>query len=113
MTDTLRHTPWGTPISVEWMTDATGKKIAVAFVNTASHGGYYVAPELLSRVPEAWRNITWNGNGKRGFFEEDCDWSLVALAFPELFIPQELAIARRIAEQCHEGKLYRGAFDNV
>jgi Domain of unknown function (DUF7007) len=50
--------------------------------STASHGGYYVPPEKLAEMPAGFADGLWAGPG---WFEEDQDWALVALAFPHLF----------------------------
>ena len=82
----ITSSPWGKPESVTWLTDEmTGEPVAIAFVSTASHGGYYVGPELLQRIPSRWRAVSFGGRGKAGWFEEDCDWSMVALTFPTVF----------------------------
>ena len=39
-------------------------------------------------MSRAWRDVSFNGRGKAGWFEEDCDWCMVALAFPEAFPPE-------------------------
>jgi len=46
--------------------------------STAGHGGFHVSPTLNSKMPEALRI-------EDGWYEEDCDWALVAVAFPDLF----------------------------
>jgi len=110
---TITSSPWGVPDSAEELVDnVTGKGTGIYFVSTPSHGGYFVPPALNSRVPAHWRDITFNrGQGNAGWYEEDADWALVALCFPECFIPEERSIARRICQQTHERKLYPGAFD--
>lgn len=102
---TITSTPWGAPQTV----DDIGE--GVCFVSTASHGGYYVPPAVNERIPAHWRAISWNNQAARGWYEEDCDWALVALALPHLFIREEVELARKIAVSTHEKKLYRGAFD--
>lgn len=69
--------PWGQPHSTKMQ--APG----VWCITTASHGGFYVAPEILATFPPAIRAFKpWAGEG---WFEEDCDWALVALALPSAF----------------------------
>lgn len=48
-------------------------------VSTPSHGGIWVAPELRRRIDSRWleRASAW--------FEEDCEWAIVAHSFPEEF----------------------------
>jgi hypothetical protein len=75
-----RQTPWG-PVQNQ-------KRVAdgVWVVDTAGHGGYWLSLERRLQMPEDLRNCkTWTGEGN--WFEEDCDWSIVACAFPELFEP--------------------------
>ena len=106
MTTLVPPTPWGVADTAEHI------GLGVYLVTTPSHGGYYLPPAVNARVPAHWQAITWNnGQGREGWYEEDCDWALVALAVPELFIPEERTIARRIAEATHEKRLYRGAFE--
>ena len=78
MEDDMR-TPWGESDRVEVITPG------LYFITTPSHGGYKVDSPLLDRIPLEWRQASFNGNGLRGWFEEDCDWSMVALTFLELF----------------------------
>jgi hypothetical protein len=105
----ITTSPWGAPQTVDWLTG--DKPFTIAFVSTASHGGYYVAPSELHRIPLAWREASFNKLGMQGWFEEDCDWVMVALIFTSCFIPQEIAIARRTAEIWLAPKLYRGALE--
>jgi len=60
-------------------------------VSTASHGGIWVAPDLLAKMP-----IQSTAYSEGGFFEEDCDWALVALAFPYAFDAAALAVAEKM-----------------
>jgi hypothetical protein len=85
---TAMHTPWGTSDSIE--TKAQG----IYFVSTPSHGGFKVERPLLDKIPLAWRRASFNGQGMAGWFEEDCDWCMVALTFPERFSADELKAAR-------------------
>jgi len=66
------QTPWGKADSSE--------KIACGIVSysTPSHGGIHVTQRILEMMPEElWIESGW--------YEEDCDWCLVAVAFPLLF----------------------------
>ena len=42
-------------------------------VTTPSHGGIWVTPAALERIPEALRASGYSGGG---WFEEDCDWCI-------------------------------------
>lgn len=71
------ETPWGPSQQVE--TIAPG----IVSVSTAGHGGLKLSAERWARVAQLFPN-----QGKYapdGWLEEDCDWALAALAWPELF----------------------------
>ncbi len=71
------YTPWGKPDSQ--------KTIAKGIVSytTSSHGGIYVAPSLNVQIHEAWRS-------KSGWYEEDCEWAIVAVTFQQYFKPEQI-----------------------
>ena len=46
-------------------------------VTTPSHGGIWVTPDALARIPEPLRATAYSGGG---WFEEDCDWCIPYLA---------------------------------
>lgn len=71
-----RETPWGAAQSREEVFPGCWS------IGTSSHGGYYVAPEVLAQMPDCLSRNTWAGPG---WFEEDCDWALVVCAFPQHF----------------------------
>lgn len=74
-------TPWG-PSQKQKML-ATG----ITFYHTASHGGYHLSQRRFSEMPDvlrAARRID-EGDADAQWFEEDCDWCLVCLGFPEYF----------------------------
>jgi len=75
------NTPWGCADHVAAI--APG----IWHVTTPSHGGYRVSLPQLAAIPVAWRAASVNGQGMRGWFEEDCDWCMVTLTWPELFPP--------------------------
>ena len=83
------NTPWGQSDGIEPLADG------ILFVTTPSHGGFYVPPELVKNMPYKYLDATFRRQGFNGFFEEDCDWALVALAFPWLFNPEQMDAARR------------------
>jgi hypothetical protein len=52
-------------------------------VTTASHGGYRCTQAAQRRIETAFPGfVPWAG---RGWYEEDCDWAVVALAHPDAF----------------------------
>lgn len=65
------YTPWGLADDV--------KEIApgITSVGTPSHGGFRLSAGRQTSMPHAFRKGEW--------YEEDCEWSLVVLSFPEAF----------------------------
>ena len=69
-------TPWG---------DGRGDVIApgITLFSTDSHGGIHVSDKRLAEMPYVIRTLApFAGSG---WYEEDCDWALVVMAFPEHF----------------------------
>lgn len=75
----MTHTPWGAADHSEQI--APG----IHWHSTPSHGGFYLSPDKNKLVPLNVRRATFNGQGLRGWYEEDCDWSVVVRFFPEHF----------------------------
>jgi hypothetical protein len=98
-----RQTPWG--ISDYYKEYGPG----IIFYGTPSHGGFWLSQSRLLEMPEEIRVVKLTHDFKT-WFEEDCDWSLVALAFPEYFDPRSCQCAIRIATQLSnpESVLYPG-----
>lgn len=70
-------TPWGIADSMKII--APG----ITWYSTPSHGGYHLSDERIKAMPPALRDFKpWAGEG---WYEEDCDWCVVVLAFPEYF----------------------------
>ena len=88
-------TPWGDSQGcVE--TDVKG----IEFHHTSSHGGYWVSPELAPQLADKVGACIGAGlddpSGRGGtWWEEDCAWAFVALAFPEAFPSEEAQKAAR------------------
>ena len=82
---TVTPTPWGPAQTVATIAEG------ITSVTTASHGGILLSEERQAAMPAhlAGRNIYGGGR----WYEEDCEWSLVAVAFPEAF-PDEQDEAR-------------------
>ncbi len=71
-------TPWGNAQQIENI--ATG----IRQVSSAGHGGIELSLERQRRLRELFP--TWRSPySPDGWLEEDCDWALAALAFPECF----------------------------
>ncbi|QIG78570.1 DUF7007 domain-containing protein [Stakelama tenebrarum] len=77
-----RWSPWGA--SQAGSVYAEG----VVFHVTASHGGFKLDDARNAAMPATLRI-------ESGWYEEDCDWAMVAFGFPELFTAYE----RRVAEK--------------
>jgi hypothetical protein len=91
--------PWGT---IDSVTPLGPDALAVS---TPSHGGIWVSPAALARIPEPLRATTYSG---AGWFEEDCDWCIpyLALGLHAFEEPAERrdhvrAVARRTFETWH------------
>ena len=84
------HSPWGEIETVTYLMDG------VTEVQTASHGGVHVDPQLLYRVPIRWRlsRVKPQASETCPWFEEDRDWVMVAKVFPAAFRVEERRTAR-------------------
>lgn len=96
-------TPWG------------GSQVAVIYADgvvahsTAGHGGFHLSADRNSKVHSLLRKDT-------PWYEEDCEWAIVALSFPELFTGYERAAAEKTIrntwpdewEAIHGAKLTEG-----
>jgi hypothetical protein len=69
-------TPWG--LSQHAVLYADG----IVVHSTASHGGFSLTPDRNRLVPSALR-------APDGFYEEDCAWVAVAIAYPDFFTDLE------------------------
>ena len=69
-------TPWGAAQHAERYIRG------ITWYSTAAHGGFKVCAGLNARIPEYMRDAG-------GWYEEDCDWSIVATVFPEAFLERE------------------------
>lgn len=63
--------PWGL---IDGVTPLGPDAVAVT---TPSHGGIWVSPAALERIPQPLRATAYSGGG---WFEEDCDWCIPYLA---------------------------------
>ena len=99
MTKTPKTTPWGQAEVIHPVTDG------IAFVTTPSHGGYWLSPDRLAKVPNHWRLARFRPTSDSPWFEEDCDWCLVALTFPEHFPAEAADHAQRVFDSVHAPKI--------
>jgi len=76
----ITMTPWGAPDTQTVIAEG------IIAVTTPSHGGIWLSPEGLAEMPEHLRKCSFT---KDNWFEEDCSWCAVALAWPDLFPRQQ------------------------
>jgi hypothetical protein len=98
----ITETPWGRPDSVTKLAEG------IYAVSTPSHGGIYLDEKANALMPMQWQLGTFRQLGCHGWYEEDCDWSLVAIIHPYAFTEQQEAHARLIA-RFHDHKHGIGA----
>jgi hypothetical protein len=79
------NTPWGR--ADEHRELAPG----IVWITTPSHGGYWLSDDRQAQMPEQYRAV--RPFAGKGWYEEDCDWCLVALSFPEHFTDKEQSAA--------------------
>jgi hypothetical protein len=85
-------TPWGRAALVRAI--GTIGRDTIYCVSTPGHGGYFVPRRLLSAIPQALRDRAAAWSGSEQWYEEDCEWSSVALAFPQFFTAADVQQAR-------------------
>lgn len=76
-------TPWGKADSKIKVTRG------INFYSTPGHGGYKVSKKLNASMPAPLRNSD-------GWYEEDCEWCKVVLAFPQHFNEDKKETARAV-----------------
>lgn len=87
------QTPWGIADADSTIHVAPG----ITFYTTSSHGGYHLSPERIAEMPQPLRDI--NPFAGPGWYEEDADWSLVALSFPQHFPDHAIPAAMNVLQQ--------------
>lgn len=93
---TVTTSPWG-PVQHQELL-APG----IVRVMTAGHGGLVLSPERLQAMPNRYK-LNEYGTGR--YFEEDCEWALVVLAFPDEFSQEQQDAARATAAQYYPSLL--------
>lgn len=83
-----QYTPWDRS---QWETIYSE---GIVLYETPGHGGFHVSPSRLLEMPEPLRNHD-------GWYEEDCEWAKVAIAFPQLFTSLERKAARKTMIEWH------------
>lgn len=96
-------TPWGAAQQQRQI--APG----IVEVSTASHGGIHLNADLNARVHQAWRDAA-------GWYEEDCEWAIVAVTFPQHFQGQRVeAHGCTVVEYAHDvlRRWFPGQYERV
>lgn len=70
-------------------------------VSTPSHGGIHLSPERYEAMPDYMKATAYSSDG---WYEEDVDWALVAIVFPEAFDAEALEVAHRAFKDWHPDK---------
>ena len=84
-------TPWGpSQDSIETIPGVT-------WHSTAGHGGYHLSPERQLRLLKTFGPVN-----DSGWYEEDCEWSMVVLAFADEFEDEKVAGAVETARSTLE-----------
>ena len=99
------ETPWG---AADWINQVT-EDGGILFVGTPSHGGYWLSSERLAKMPSELRKFGTKSPYHpdwEGWFEEDCEWGAVALAFPEEFTTHSTRVARTMVDGMEWGGHY-------
>jgi hypothetical protein len=73
----MKSSPWG------HVQDCTQVAPEIIRVSTASHGGYHCTGAAQKRIEALFPGFTPYAG--RGWYEEDCDWAIVALAHRAYF----------------------------
>lgn len=100
-------TPWGSAQSIDKIADG------IVQVSTASHGGIGLDETRNAQMPDALRV-------DGGWYEEDVQWALVVLAFPDLFPDRIAQDAPRVVKEwfpdrwtAHTGEVVTAAESSV
>jgi hypothetical protein len=94
MTTTIqvpKSSPWGAVQSCEVLADG------IFCVSTASHGGIKLDRDRNAKMPAYMRR-------DGGWYEEDCEWALVALKYPEAFDAKSVEAAHHTVKNWMPGE---------
>jgi hypothetical protein len=81
------------PVETPWGLSQSSKEIAPGIIHheTASHGGFYLSPARVAQMPKPLRDFKPFAGAN--WYEEDCDWAIVAVAFPQFFPAKDILAA--------------------
>jgi hypothetical protein len=95
------NTPWGRADCVEKYAPGINS------YSTPGHGGFHLSPTRMEMLPEKIKEYIGKGcfgqQRLNGWFEEDCDWAIVAVSFPEYFTQEQLDDAQRTISRYYDG----------
>ena len=91
----IEYTPWDAPDSIHHCGPG------VHFVTTPGHGGFVVDQWQNNLIPRELKLASFNGQGCRGFYEEDCDWAIPVAYLPQWFKSQQVIEAREFVNKYH------------
>jgi hypothetical protein len=98
MTQHPTSTPWGHPDTV------TEIAPGIVFYSTSSHGGYWLSDTRVAAMPKPLHD--YQPFAGSNWYEEDCDWAIVALTFPQFFgtdaIPAALVTIKHYKPELYE-----------
>lgn len=87
------YTPWGQSDTAETIADG------IITVTTPRHGGIFISKKRLEEMPERIRNIPPYCQPQ--WYEEDEDWALIPLSFPEVFSEKECYYSIKTVSSYH------------
>ena len=71
-----RRCPWGAVQASKVVADG------IFWFSTASHGGFALSQDRYEQMPDHLKACSFTDDE---FFEEDCSWCAVVIAFPDFF----------------------------
>ena len=92
MNDTIypKHTPWGAPQTRRIVVEG------IVRYTTGSHGGYWLSPARVASMPQGLRPAQNLDSDGGAWLEEDQEWAIVELAFPQHFDSKNQESAQRL-----------------
>lgn len=86
-TQARAETPWGVSDTKHKIADG------ITFYGTPSHGGFHISEGRFDSMPEPLKQFKTK-YAPPLWYEEDCDWNIVVLAFPEYFSAEQFKTAK-------------------
>lgn len=93
------HTPWGKPEGAETLAHGIGR------FSTRAHGGYWLAKYREQARRNRFPDFATFAGGP--WYEQDTDWVVVCLTFPDLFDEDQLVSAVRTVQALSRRPIYR------